>query len=189
MRIINLVDSPENNIQKQKSIINEQNFNQMSKNNIELTVINNNLVQQQQIVIRTLSSSINILLKCKCANVLVHWLTTRLLNNLTIYEQPNSVLSLCSVLMYASDGLPSIEHAYILHNLIIGLNENEQIAQLILEQISQMNIEELTVLSTDTILALKKLLNTTEFSSRAVKVAALLSLNHFEAEKVKLKLI
>lgn len=180
MRIINLVD-PAENVQEQPKIT--QNLNQLSKNTHELTVINGGL-QHQQLAVRALGRSIEMLLKCGCANTLVYWLAARLLYGLSVHEQPHAITPLCAILTNASDGLPAVQRAYILYNLSLGLREDEQIAQLVLEQIYQMGVEELYVLSTDTISALKKLLNSSEFSSRAVKVAALLSLNHIDAEKV-----
>lgn len=50
-----------------------------------------------------------------------------------------------------------------------------------------MGIEEMAVLSSDTIETLQRLMRNSEFSSKAVRVAALLALNHPEAEKVILK--
>lgn len=183
MRIINLVD-PAENVQQQSTI--QQNLNlsqQLSKSAYEPNILTGGL-QHQQLAVRALARSIDVLLKCGCANTLVHWLATRLLYGLAVCEQPHAIAPLCAVLTRASEGLLAVQRAYILHNLTVGLRKDEQIAQLVLEQMPQMSVEELSVLSSDTILALQKLLNLAEFSSRAVKVAALLSLNHIEAEKV-----
>lgn len=42
----------------------------------------------------------------------------------------------------------------------------------------------MAVISSETIATLQKLVKNQEFSSRAIRVAALLSLNHVDAEKV-----
>lgn len=137
-----------------------------------------------QLAVKTFSRTIELLIRVGCANVLVHWLS-QLILRLPILSQPHSIVSLCCVLVKSQP--PALERAYILYHLLEFLKADETVP-LVLEQLPLMDLEELGVLSSQTINALQKLIKNAEFSKRAVKVTALLALNHTEAEKVNKKI-
>lgn len=134
-----------------------------------------------QLAVQTLSRAIELLLHVGCANVLVHWLA-QLILNLPVVNQPHAIAPLSSVLIKSQPLL--LDSSYILYHLLECLRADEAVP-LVLEQLPQMGLEELGVVSVQTINTLQKLIKNSEFSKKAVKVAALLSLNNSEAEKVK----
>ena len=138
-----------------------------------------------QLAVQTFSRAIELLLRVGCANVLVHWLA-QLILRLPVVNQPHAIAPLCAVLVKSQP--PSLASAYILYHLLECLRADEAVP-LVLEQLPQMSLEELGVVSVETINTLQKLVKNSEFSKRAVKVAALLALNHSEAEKILLSLL
>lgn len=135
-----------------------------------------------QLAVQTFSRTVELLLRVGCANVLVHWLS-QLILRLPILSQPHAIAPLCSVLVKSQP--PALESAYILYHLLECLKADEAVP-LVLEQLLLMGLEELGVVSGQTINTLQKLVKNSEFSKRAIKVTSLLALNHPEAEKVNL---
>lgn len=117
---------------------------------------------------------------------LLHWLCAHLLR-LNVVEQPHAIPHLFTALIGANP--PPLERAYILHQLLQGL-QSAEVAPLVLDHMPGLNnVEDMALLSTETITTLQKLVKNQEFSARAIRVAALLSLNHPEAEKILLSLL
>lgn len=135
--------------------------------------------QYSQQAVQTISHAIETLLSIGCANQLVHWLAGKLLR-LQICHQPHAIPALCAVLI-KSDPLPE-QRAQILWHLVDCLKTD--ISPIVLEQLPFMGVEDTSVLASPTIEALQKLVKNSEFSSKAVRVTALLALDHPEAEQV-----
>uniref|UniRef100_A0A183BHY0 Rap-GAP domain-containing protein n=1 Tax=Globodera pallida TaxID=36090 RepID=A0A183BHY0_GLOPA len=145
-------------------------------------------VRHAQLSVQTVGRSIDTLVQVGCANQLVHWLCTLLLRRLQIVaEQPHAIPVLFTVLITSDP--PDLQRAYILRQLLNCLAQDE-LAPLVLDHIPALrNLEDMAVISTDTIATLQKLVRNQEFSSRAIRVASLLSLNHPDAEKILLQLL
>ncbi|KAL3074845.1 hypothetical protein niasHS_014290 [Heterodera schachtii] len=141
-----------------------------------------------QLAVQTIGRSIDTLVQVGCANQLVHWLCALLIRRLQIVaEQPHAIPVLFTVLISAEP--PDLERAYILRQLLNCVAQDE-LAPLVLDHIPALhNFEDMAVISTDTIATLQKLVRNHEFSSRAIRVASLLSLNHPDAEKILLQLL
>ena len=135
--------------------------------------------QHSQQAVQTISRAIETLLSIGCAKQLVHWLAGKLLR-LHIAHQPHAIPALCAVLIRADP--PPEQRAQILWHLIDCLRAD--VSPIVLEQLPLMGVEDTSVLASPTIEALQKLVKNSEFSSKAVRVAALLALDHPEAEKV-----
>lgn len=135
--------------------------------------------KQSQQAVQTISRAIETLLSIGCAKQLVHWLTGKLLR-LNISHQPHAIPALCSVLIRADP--PPEQRAQILWHLVDCLKAD--VSLIVLEQLPNMSVEDTSVLASPTIDALQKLVRNSEFSSKAVRVTALLALDHPEAEKV-----
>lgn len=143
-------------------------------------------MRHSQIAVQTFGLAIDMLIQAGCANSIIHWLTTHILR-MDVAKQPHAIHILFNVLNLAHP--PFIERSYILYHLLDCLRTDD-VAQLVLEHFPSMKtLEDMSVISSETILTLQKLVQNREFSSRAIRVAALLSLNHPEAEKILLSLL
>jgi hypothetical protein len=134
--------------------------------------------------VQVYSRAIDLLLRVGCANILCHWLSTRILSLSNISQQPHAIAPLCSVLIKAEP--PPLERAFILRHLLASLkqSDDEGISNLVLERLPEMGAEDGAVISKEAVGTLHKLLKCAELSPRAVRVAAILALDHPEAEKV-----
>uniref|UniRef100_A0A914BZM8 Rap-GAP domain-containing protein n=1 Tax=Acrobeloides nanus TaxID=290746 RepID=A0A914BZM8_9BILA len=137
-----------------------------------------------QQAVQTISKCIDTFISIGCAQVLAHWLSERLLY-LNIAQQPHGIPGLCAVLIKADP--PILQRAYILYHLVNCLRSD--VSPIVLEQIPQMGLEDVALVSKPTIEALQKLVKNAEFSSRAVRVAALLSLDNPDAENILLSIL
>uniref|UniRef100_A0A7E4VIK5 Rap-GAP domain-containing protein n=1 Tax=Panagrellus redivivus TaxID=6233 RepID=A0A7E4VIK5_PANRE len=140
--------------------------------------------QHSQQAVQTVSHAIDTLLSIGCAQKLVHWLADKLLR-LNVAQQPHAIPALCSVLIKAEP--PPEQRAHILWHLIECLKAD--VSPIVLEQLPFMGVEDTAILASPTIDALQRLMRNSEFSSKAVKVAALLALDHPEAEKILLQIL
>jgi hypothetical protein len=128
----------------------------------------------------------------------VQWLGDQLLDGCDrgIDQQPHSISPICAVLSHSNPS--DRQRSRILVQLLNCLRISE-VAPIVLEHFPQMNTEDMAVVSSgdwinkylyplilgDTIRTLQALIKNEEFSSRAVRVAALLAMDHPEAEKVE----
>jgi hypothetical protein len=140
--------------------------------------------RHSQQAIHTYSRAIELLLRVGCANILCHWLSTRILSVSSVAQQPHAIAPLCSVLINAEPS--ALERAFILYYLLAALrqSEGEGVSSLVLEKLPEMGVEDAAVISKEAVGTLQKLLKTDELGAKAVRVAAILALDHPEAEKV-----
>ncbi|KAI6202932.1 hypothetical protein M3Y94_00498200 [Aphelenchoides besseyi] len=140
-----------------------------------------------QPAVQTLNRAIDVVLSVGCANQLAQWLADRLLDGVKrIAEQPHAISAVCAVLAHAEPS--DRQRAKILVELLDCL-KTEDVAPIVLEHLPLMNVEDTAVVSGDTIRTLQTLVRQSNFSSRAVRVAALLSLTHQDAEKILLTIL
>lgn len=126
---------------------------------------------------------------------LINWLGLHL-NNASSSQDPYIVPTLCELLVKTQP--PLLERSYFLHHLINSLCVPE-LAYIIYDYIPEMNISgelipfllffllrilDSTILSSEVVSTLQKLVKNPGFSSRAVKITSLLALSHPEAEMV-----
>uniref|UniRef100_A0AC35TQP1 Rap-GAP domain-containing protein n=1 Tax=Rhabditophanes sp. KR3021 TaxID=114890 RepID=A0AC35TQP1_9BILA len=137
-----------------------------------------------QIAVQTLSQIILVFIPIGCANKLVYWTAERLLMA-DIKAQPHAIPALCSTLI--SSNPPPLLRAHVLGNLSACLRND--IAPIVLEQISAMKLEDIMILQEPTIESLQLIVKNGEFSSKTVRVASLLSLEHKKAEKLLLDIL
>ncbi|KAK0424217.1 hypothetical protein QR680_008553 [Steinernema hermaphroditum] len=130
-----------------------------------------------QILIQTISRCIETLVSISCANVLVQWITLRLLH-LGSTQQPHAIPALCSVLR-ASDPSNLIQ-AHVLLNLSNALQSDS--ASFVLEKVPEMDLDHLAIISPVALTALERLVKNAECSPRSVQVAALLAPDYPAAE-------
>uniref|UniRef100_A0A1I7Y6R0 Rap-GAP domain-containing protein n=1 Tax=Steinernema glaseri TaxID=37863 RepID=A0A1I7Y6R0_9BILA len=137
-----------------------------------------------QILIQTISRCIETLISISCANVLVQWITLRLLH-LESAQQPPAIPALCSVLR-ASDPEDLVQ-AHILANLAKALQSDS--ATFVLEKVPEMDLDHLAVISPMALSSLERLIKNSDCSARSVQVAALLAPDYPAAEKLLFDLL
>ncbi|CAD5210290.1 unnamed protein product [Bursaphelenchus xylophilus] len=127
--------------------------------------------------VQTIDRSIRALLEGDSAHALVQWLGAQLLES----GVAEAIAALATVLVGSNP--PDSLRAQILARFRDSL-QNPQLVQVFLQQYTEMNVEDSSVMATDTVNTLKKLAQSSEFTSQAVEVAAVLALNNPEAEQV-----
>ncbi|KAL7071848.1 hypothetical protein ACQ4LE_008404 [Meloidogyne hapla] len=121
------------------------------------------------------------------ANPLIFWLAVHLLRCALDVARPHALPIMFTILVNAQP-LPPLLRVFILHHITECLRT--EVAPLTLEHIPSINsLEDMTIISAETILTLQRLIKNQEFSARAIRVAALLSLNHPDAEKIIISLL
>ncbi|KAI6182707.1 hypothetical protein M3Y97_00409700 [Aphelenchoides bicaudatus] len=138
--------------------------------------------------VQTLGRSIELLLGVCGGQALAQWLGDQLLDGCEriASQQPHAIGAICAVLSHAQP--TDKQRSRILVQLLDCLRVDE-VAPIVLEHFPQMNVEDMAVVSSDTIKTLQTLVRNSEFSSRAVRVAALLSMSHPDAEKILLSIL
>nr|CAD2130005.1 unnamed protein product [Meloidogyne enterolobii] len=120
------------------------------------------------------------------ANPLIHWLAIQVLR-CALDVAPHALPIMFTILVSAQP-LPPLVRVFILHRITECLRT--EVAPLALEHIPSINsLEDMAIISAETISTLQRLIKNQEFSARAIRVAALLSLNHPDAEKIIISLL
>ncbi|CAD5206927.1 unnamed protein product [Bursaphelenchus okinawaensis] len=127
--------------------------------------------------VQTIDRSIRTLLEGDSAHALVQWLGAQLLDT----SVADAIAALARVLVESNP--PDVLRAQILARFRESLH-NPQLVQVVLQQYTEMNVEDSNVMASDTVSTLKKLAQSSEFTAQAVEVAAVLALNNPEAEQV-----
>uniref|UniRef100_A0A914L5I3 Rap-GAP domain-containing protein n=1 Tax=Meloidogyne incognita TaxID=6306 RepID=A0A914L5I3_MELIC len=119
-------------------------------------------------------------------NPLIHWLAIQVLR-CALDVAPHALPIMFTILVSAQP-LPPLVRVFILHRITECLHT--EVAPLALEHIPSINsLEDMAIISAETISTLQRLIKNQEFSARAIRVAALLSLNHPDAEKIIISLL